>query len=117
MTMHVLEHYSISTNGALLILPDLAIDKFTLIAMILVRTFPKDIWGTADILDDPSIALGAFRAVDARIVENVAVYRGETRHLLRPFVRTGPCHAISTRLNSKFEIAISLAGPLAKTRT
>jgi hypothetical protein len=41
MTMHVLEDYSISTNGALLILPDLAIDKFTLIAMILVRTFPK----------------------------------------------------------------------------
>lgn len=64
--MRVLEEYSISTNGALLILPDLAIDKFTLIAMILVRTFPKAIWGTADVLDDSSIATGADRAVDAR---------------------------------------------------
>jgi hypothetical protein len=50
-----------------LIHPELDIDKFTLIAMILVRTFPKDIRGTADILDDPSIAPGAFHAVEFEI--------------------------------------------------
>jgi hypothetical protein len=65
MVMRVLKYYSISTNCALLILPEMAIDKFTLIAVILVRTFPKAIRGAADILDDPSIAPGDFRAVDA----------------------------------------------------
>jgi hypothetical protein len=66
MVMRVLKYYSISTNCALLILPEMAIDMFTLIAMILVRTFPKAIWGTADVIDDLSIAPGAVRAVDAR---------------------------------------------------
>jgi hypothetical protein len=64
--MRVLKYYSISTTCAFLILPEMVIDKFALIAMILVRTFPKAIWGTADVIDDSSIMPGAFRAVDAR---------------------------------------------------